>query len=148
MALSGESTSEIDAPIDAVWALIDEVRDAPEWQDGLLEMREIEADADGRLVVGEFVNDAKVRKLVSRVRFTRAAPHRLSWVQEKGDVKSVAGSWTLEDLGDGRTRATYAIEVDFGRILGRLITGPLEAAVRPMLVGGRANELKRLAERG
>jgi len=146
MALTGEASSEIDAPIERVWALIDDITTIASWQDGVLGVTVHETDEEGRVVVAEVLNDAKVRKLSSRVRFTREAPTRLSWVQEAGDLKAVHGSWTLEDLGEGRTRATYAIEADFGRLLGRLITGPLEAAVRPMLVGGRPGELKRLAE--
>jgi ribosome-associated toxin RatA of RatAB toxin-antitoxin module len=66
----------------------------------------------------------------------------------KGELKSVDGRWELEDLGNDRTRATYAIEVDFGRMLGALIRGPVESAIRGMLVNARAGELKRRVEAG
>ena len=69
-------------------------------------------------------------------------PTRLSWTQEKGEAKSVDGSWELEDLGEGRTRATYSLEVDLGRMLGMLIRGPIVGILRDMLVGARAGELK------
>jgi hypothetical protein len=58
----------------------------------------------------------------------------------------VRGWWDLEDLGDGRTRATYALEVDPGRMLGMLLRGPVEATVRDFLLGGAAEGLKREAE--
>jgi hypothetical protein len=70
----------------------------------------------------------------------------LTWHQEKGELKSVDGSWRLEDLGDGRTRATYSLEVDLGRMLGMLIRGPLVDVLRGQLVGARAGELKKYAE--
>ena len=61
----------------------------------------------------------------------------------KGDLKSVDGSWKLEDLGDERTRATYSIEVDLGRTLGMLVRGPMVDMLRQMLAGARAGELKK-----
>ena len=75
------------------------------------------------------------------------APHaRLSWVEEKGDLESVEGSWTLEDLGEGPTRVTYSLAGDPGRVLGTLTRGPLETAIRAMLVNARPGELKARVE--
>jgi hypothetical protein len=82
------------------------------------------------------------------VRFSYAPPTRLTWVQEKGDLKSVEGSWTLEDLGDGRTRATYTLDSDPGRVLGMLLRGPVETTVTGMLVNNRPGELKARVEGG
>jgi carbon monoxide dehydrogenase subunit G len=144
--LTGTSTAEIDAPLDRVWALIEDVEAAPEWQGGLKSMRALERDSDGRPTLCESESDAKVRTIKSNVRFTYDGPTRLSWRQEKGELKSVDGSWELEDLGDGRTRATYALEVDLGRVLGMLIRGPIVGVLRDMLVGARAGELKKRLE--
>ena len=49
-------------------------------------------------------------------------------------------------LGDGRTRATYALEVDLGRMLGMVIRGPMVDALRGQLVNARAGELKARVE--
>ena len=62
------------------------------------------------------------------------------------ETKSLIGSWSFEDLGDGRTRATYALEADPGRMLGLLLRGPAEAKVRDFLVGNAADGLKQKAE--
>ena len=80
--------------------------------------------------------------------FTYDGPTRLSWSQEKGELKSVDGSWELEDLGGDRTRATYRLEVDLGRMLSLVIRGPLVDLLRDMLVGARAGELKQRIEGG
>ncbi|HEY1509565.1 MAG TPA: SRPBCC family protein [Solirubrobacteraceae bacterium] len=144
--LSGSSTAEIDAPIDRVWTLVEDVATAPEWQGGLKSVRVIERDGDGRAVLCESESDAKVRTVKSIVRFSYGGPTELRWTQEKGDMKSVDGSWELEDLGGDRTRATYAIEVDLGRMLGMVIRGPLVDLLRSMLAGARAGELKKYAE--
>ena len=82
------------------------------------------------------------------MRFSYAPPTRLTWTQVKGDLKSVEGSWELEDLGGGRTRATYELDGDPGRMLGMLIRGPVEDGIRALLVNARPGELKTRVEGG
>ncbi len=94
----------------------------------------------------ETETDAKIRAVKSIVHFTYDGPTSLTWIQEKGDLKSVEGSWELEDLGGDRTRATYSIEVDLGRKLGMLVRGPIVDVLRHMLAGARAGELKKAIE--
>jgi carbon monoxide dehydrogenase subunit G len=144
--LGGTASSEIDAPLDDVWAIVEDVLSAPDWQGGLDAMSALERDDAGRPVLVETENDIKVRRIKARVRFSYEGPTRLSWTQEKGEMKSVEGSWELEDLGAGRTRATYNLDADPGRLLGMLIKGPVEAATRAIFVNGRPGELKRLVE--
>lgn len=145
--LTGSSTADIDAPLDQVWALVEDVERAPEWQGGLEGMRGLERDEQDRAVLCEARTDAKVRTVSSIVRFRYdEAPRALRWSQEKGDLKSVEGSWELEDLGSGRTRATYRIEAELGRMLGMVIRGPLVDVLRHLLAGARAGELKRAME--
>ena len=146
--LIGSSTAEIDAPLDRVWALVQDVESAPEWQGGLKSMHALDRDGDGRAIRCEAETDAKIKTVKSIVRFTYDGPDALRWTQEKGDLKSVVGSWTLEDLGGNRTRATYALEVDLGRRLSLLVRGPLVDGLRHMLVSSRAGELKKRIESG
>jgi uncharacterized membrane protein len=141
--IRGEASAEIDAPIEAVYAVCADPASAPEWQDGLQSMRILERDGQGRALIGETVNDAKVRSVRSRVRFTYDQPRLVAWRQEEGDPKSVDGAWELEDLGGGRTRATYRLEVDPGRVLGMLIRGPVETRLRQIMVEARPEELRR-----
>jgi uncharacterized protein YndB with AHSA1/START domain len=144
--MGGSASAEIDAPVDEVWRVVADVLTAPEWQGGLAGMRALEHDAEGRPTLVETENDIKVRRVKSQVRFRYDGPTRLSWSQVKGDLKSVDGEWVLEDLGDGRTRATYTLDADPGRVLGMLIRGPVEDAVRALLVNARPGELKRRVE--
>jgi ribosome-associated toxin RatA of RatAB toxin-antitoxin module len=141
--INGSSTAEIDAPLQRVWELVQDVEIAPEWQGGMNSMVALERDEQGRATVCEAGADAKVRTVKTHVRFDYSgAPQLLRWHQVKGDLKSVEGRWELEDLGDGRTRATYRIEVDPGRMLGMMIRGPVEGVLKQMLAGARAGELK------
>ena len=144
--IGGSASTEIDAPLDEVWAVVEDVAIAPDWQGGLNTMRPLEHDADGRPTLCETESDAKVRTVTSKVRFAYEAPTRLTWRQEKGDLKSLDGSWTLEDLGGGRTRATYELDGDPGRMLGMLVRGPVEGKIREVLVDARPGELKAYVE--
>lgn len=146
--LSGSSTVEIDAPIEEVWAVVEDVESAAEWQGGLKGMKALERDEEGRATLCESSSDAKVRTISAVVRFTYEGPERLSWRQEKGELKSVEGHWQLERLGPSRTRATYFLEGELGRMLGMVIRGPLVDALRDALVGSRAKELKARIESG
>jgi hypothetical protein len=81
-------------------------------------MQQVDRDDDGHVTLTESHSDAKVRTIKSTVRFTYDAPSRLRWRQEQGELKSVEDEWELEDIGGGRTRATYRLEVELGRMLG------------------------------
>ena len=140
--ISGSASAEIDAPVHEVWVVVEDVLTAPDWQGGLVEMLALERDAEGRPALVETKNDLRVRHIKTRVRFRYEPPTSLSWTQEKGDLKSVTGSWSLEDLGEGQTRATYTLDADPGRLLGMLIRGSAEAAILAGLVNARPGELK------
>jgi ribosome-associated toxin RatA of RatAB toxin-antitoxin module len=146
--VTGSSTAEVDAPLDQVWALVQDVERAPEWQGGLKGMHPLERDEQGHAIVCQTESDAKVRTIKSTVRFTYDGPTTLAWRQEQGELKSVDGRWELEDLGGNRTRATYSLEVDLGGMLSLVIRGPLVDLLRGMLVSARADELKRAVESG
>jgi len=144
--ITGERSVEIDAPIEQVFAIAADIERAPEWQGSLQEVDVESRDGDGRPEVVDTVNDAKVKQVRTRLRFSYEEPTAIRWVQEQGEVKSLRGWWELEDLGDGRTRATYALEVDPGRMLGLLLRGPVLDQVRDLLLGNAAEGLKRRAE--
>ena len=139
--LGGEASTEIDAHIHEVWEVVVDIESAPDWQNGFEDVDVLERDGEGRVLVAETHSDAKVKKVKNRLRFTYEEHTLVEWRQEKGDLKSLVGAWELEDLGDGRTRATYRLEGDPGRMLGMLIQGPVEGQIRKMLVEGRPGEL-------
>jgi uncharacterized protein YndB with AHSA1/START domain len=146
--LTGSSTAEIDAPIDRCWAVVEDVAEAPRWQNGLEHIEVVERDDAGRAVVCDIVNDAKFTKVRARVRVRYDSPHRLEFTRvESDDVDKLEASWKLEELGPGRTRATYSLSVDPGPV--GMLARPLERALRPLVVGRRAQELARaVGERG
>lgn len=146
--IKGSETVEIDAPIERCYAIVADLEATPDWQPTMVDSEVLERDGEGRHARVRTVNDAKVKKATSTLRFSHHPPTRMTWTQEKGDLKSVEGSWELEDLGDERTRATFSVAVDPGRVLGMAIRGPVEGQVRQMLLGGAASGLKARAESG
>ena len=122
--LGGTASVEIDASIEDVWEVVQDVLIAPEWQGGLDKMTALEHDAEGRPTLVETENDIKVRRVKSRVRFRYAGPTLLAWTQEQG----------------------HTLDADPGRVLGLVIRGPVQAATQAIFVNGRPGELKRRVE--
>ena len=146
--IDGTATAEIDAPLERCYELAADVDHIAEWQDGVERVEILERDGQGRALVAKISTDAKVRTVATTVRFSYDEPRGLSWKQTKGDLKTLDGEWAFEDLGGGRTKATYHLIGDPGRMLGMLIRGPVEGRIRELLVGDRPDQLKRRAERG
>jgi len=145
-SLEASWTVEIDAPRDLCWEIAADIRRAPEWQGTLKSVDVIERDDEKRASLVETVSDAKVKEARATLRFSYDPPGAISWEQESGDVKWLLGSWELEELGPERTRATYALEADPGRMLGMLLRGPVEGKVKEALTKSAAEGLKREAE--
>jgi uncharacterized membrane protein len=145
--IKGDRSVEIEAPIERCYEIAADIENAPDWQGSLKDVEVLERDDERRALVVETESDAKVKSVRARLRFSYEPPTGIRWVQEKGDTKSLIGSWSFEDLGGGRTRATYALDADPGRMLGMLLRGPAEAKVRDFLVGNAADGLKEKAER-
>ena len=144
--LHASHTVEIDAPLARVYEVAADVPGAVEWNPAMESVEVLETDAQGRATLVEAEADVKVKKSKSTLRFSYNEPEGLTWVQEKGDVKSVDGRWELEEVAAERTRATYALEVDPGRMLGMLLRGPVEGQVKEFLTKGAAEGLKRHVE--
>jgi ribosome-associated toxin RatA of RatAB toxin-antitoxin module len=144
--IDGSASIEIEAPVEQVFAAAADVEASPRWQPEIKVAECIERDGEGKQVLVHMETDAKVRTLGSEIRFSYEEPTRISWVQEDGDLKAIEGSWELEDLGEGRTRVTYWLEVDLGRKLGLLIRGPLVGVLRGQLVNSMPEKLKRFVE--
>jgi ribosome-associated toxin RatA of RatAB toxin-antitoxin module len=147
MAIEGSATAEIDAPIAEVYAVAADVENSPKWQPEIKKAEVVERDADGNQVLVRTEADGKVRTLNSTLRFSYDEPNGLSWVQEEGDLKAVEGNWKFEDLGDGRTKATYWMATDLGRMLGMVIRGPLVDLLRKQLVESMPGKLKGYVEK-
>ena len=66
----------------------------------------------GNTTVASFAIDIKVKKINYTIRLTEEENTSVSWTLVKGDfMEENNGSWHLKDLGDGRTEATYSVDI-------------------------------------
>jgi uncharacterized membrane protein len=144
--LKASSTVEVEAPASRCYEIISDLKNSPKWQEAMISADVLEKDSEGRAELVEIKSDAKVRHVTSRIAFKYQPETGMTWEQKKGDMKWMTGSWTLEDLGDGKTRATYALEADTGRMLGLLLKGPVEDKVKGWLTNDATAGLKKFAE--
>jgi hypothetical protein len=144
--IKGSHTVEIEASLEAVYEVAADVAGAPPWQPSVLAVEILETHADGTAALVELEADAVVKKSKAILAYEYSPPDGLSWVQEKGDPKSLEGNWKLEAIGENLTRATYSLESDPGRMLGMLLRGPVEGKVKEFLTKGAAEGLKEFCE--
>lgn len=144
--ISGSADIEIEAPIEAVYAVAADAEGATRWQQEIQQAECLERDAEGNQVRVRIETETSVKNITSTLRYTHLAPTEISWVQEEGDLKSVRGSWKLEDLSAGRTRVRYELAVDPGRILGLALRGPVLGALRGKMIDTMPAKLKAFVE--
>ena len=146
--IRGEQSTEIAASREAVFAVASDLERYPEWQDFLQRVSVQERDAAGRATLVRAEADAKVTALKIVLRATRQEPTRVAWRSEGGDVKAISGAFDLAEAGPGRTRATFALEVDPGFKLGLLLKGAVADRLRARVLDGMLGGLKQRAEQG
>ena len=144
--LEASWTVEIDGERERVFEVAADVPASPAWQPALETVETLETDDAGRATLVQTTSDAVVKKTNQRLRFSYDEPSGMTWTQEKGDVKSLDGSWEFTELGPERTKATFALRVDPGRMLGMLLRGPVEGKVKEHLTRGAAEGLKQRVE--
>lgn len=146
--LEADRTVEIEAPLERCFEIVADLDSTPEWQESMISLEVLERDGHGRAILVETVSDAKVKQVTAEISFTYHPPDEMRWEQEKGELKKLTGSWKLESLDESRTRATYSLRADTGRVLGMLLRGPVEGKVKEFLTKDAAEGLKQRAEEG
>jgi len=143
--ISGSAASEIEAPIEQVYAIAADGEGAPRWQPEIKVAECLERGGDGEQLVVRMETETPMKTLHSTLRYSYEPNSSISWIQEEGDMKAITGSWKLEDLG-GRTRATYSIEVEPAGMMALALRGPLVDKLREKLVDTMPPRLKAFAE--
>src|SRR3954447_19828245 len=121
--IAGSASVEIDAPVAVVFAVAADVERMPDWQTGLLAAAVLERDRAGQARRVQI--QTQPRHGPPLLHFDYREPVAITWRQEEGDAAHFAGTWRFEATDAGATRATYDVEVDFGRAWGLLIGGPV-----------------------
>ena len=139
-----EHTVEIEAPIETCFEAIVDYESFPEWQRAVVDTEVLDRHKDGLGKKVNLVVDAKVRKVDYTLDYRYRRPTLIEWDFVEGNgINDADGTYTFEDLGDGRTRATYK----FGLEVGIPLPGPVARRAHKQTLKGSVEDLKKEAER-
>lgn len=80
--------------------------------------------------------EAEVVKLIKyTVHLKEERPNKVSWTYIDGDfMRDNKGGWVLEDAGEGKTKATYNVEIVLGPLVPKTIVNALVDTSLPKLL--------------
>jgi ribosome-associated toxin RatA of RatAB toxin-antitoxin module len=122
----------INAPREAVF---DVIADVERYPDFLPEVKGIKV-SNKRGNESDVQYTAEIVKTIKyTVRLKEERPGRVSWTFVDGEfMKDNRGSWELEDLGNGTTKATYHIEIALGALVPKTIVTALVDTQLPKML--------------
>jgi hypothetical protein len=139
-----EHSVEIAAPIETCFEAITDYETFPGWQGAVVDTEVLDWDGNGRGKRVRLFVDAKVRKVDYTLDYRYEEPERIEWDFVEGNgINDADGHYIFEDLGNGRTRATYK----FGLEVGIPLPGPVARRAHKSTLKGSVEDLKREAER-
>jgi hypothetical protein len=139
-----EHTVEIDAPIETCFDAIVDYESFPAWQGAVDDTQVLERERGGLGKVVRLFIDAKVRKVDYTLDYRYDRPERIEWDFVEGNgINGADGHYLFEDLGDGRTRATYKLGLE----VGIPMPGMVARRVHKQTLKASVEDLKHEAER-
>ena len=113
----------INAPVEKVFDII---TNYDRYADFLPEVKKVStSQRQGNTVQVHYEVDV-VKTIRYTIKVTEERPKRMSWTFVNGEVmKDNKGSWTLEPEGEGKTRATYNVEMALGMLVPKAIVNGL-----------------------
>lgn len=140
MPAYGERRSiEVDADPQACYDALADFERLPQWQGAVRSARVLERDAAGRGTVVAFEVDARLRRVRYTLRQVHDPPHRLGCEYLEGDFRDFSGEWRFVALEGGRTRVELDLRID----PGRLVPGPVRAAIAEAVMRRSLRDLQR-----
>jgi hypothetical protein len=139
-----EHSVEIDAPIETCFAAIIDYETFPSWQSAVVDTEVLDWDTEGRGKRVRLFIDAKIRKVDYTLDYRYDGPERIEWDFVEGNgINGADGHYLFEDLGGGRTRATYKLGLEVGIPL----PGPVARRAHKSTLKASVEDLRREAER-
>lgn len=139
-----DHTVEIAAPIKTCFDAITDYETFPSWQSAVVDTEVLDWDEQGRGKRVRLFVDAKIRKVDYTLDYRYDEPGRIEWDFVEGNgINDADGHYLFEDLGEGRTRATYKLGLEVGIPL----PGPVARRAHRSTLKASVEDLKREAER-
>ncbi len=145
MADSTVQSIEIDASPAEVFSVAADLATYPDWATGVRSVEVQETTPDGKAQKAAFVVDGMVKEISYELVYTYDEPASISWKAIPGpDIKEMDGSYTFNDLGDGRTEVVYALRAE----TAFTIPGFLRRQVEKQIVTTALRGLRKRVESG
>jgi uncharacterized membrane protein len=142
-----EGSIVIDAPLEDVMDVIEDVEAYPEWAE-VNRVDVLQRGPGGRATEVYFEVDVPVLGTATYTLAYQYAPGDtgLSWTtkEARGAVRDIRGEYLLDDLPDGGTKVTYRLGVE----LGVLVPGFVRTEGAKRVIENALERLKRRVERG
>lgn len=133
-------TIVINAPPEKVFDVITQYERYPEFLPEVKETRTV--NRKGNTVDVHYKVDV-MKTVRYSIRVVEERPTRMSWTFIEGEMmKDNKGSWVLEPEGEGKTRATYTVEMALGALVPKAIVNALVETSLPKML----DAFKRRAE--
>ncbi|MBU8897859.1 SRPBCC family protein [Corallococcus sp. H22C18031201] len=133
-------TITINAPVEKVF---DVVMNFDRYPDFLPEVKKVSTSKRQGNTVEVHYEVEVMKRIRYTIRVTEERPRRMSWTFVEGEVmKDNRGSWVLEPEGEGKTRATYNVEMALGAFVPKSIVNALVDTSLPKML----DAFKRRAE--
>ncbi|MCP3169315.1 type II toxin-antitoxin system RatA family toxin [Myxococcus qinghaiensis] len=125
-------TIVINAPIEKVFDVITQYDRYPEFLPEVKETRT--ANRKDNTVDVHYKVDV-MKTVRYSIRVVEERPRRMSWTFIEGEVmKDNKGSWVLEPEGEGKTRATYNVEMALGLLVPKAVVNALVDTSLPKML--------------
>lgn len=138
--LKAERTWNVEAPVDAVYAILADVERYPDWHPFFGSVDVLDRDHEKRAVRATCTHPTPVATLTTEITFTYDPQAQVDARRADGDLKDLHGLFTVEEQ-DALSVVTHRLLVDPGMRLGMLLRGPVEERVRNSVLNGAESGL-------
>ncbi len=112
-----------DVEINKFFDVIIDYESYPDFVDGVSAIEVLEFSPE-EAKVRYFIN--LIKKFSYTLKMYQERPRKVSWELLDGDLfKKNNGSWSLKELGEGKTEVTYALDVEFKIFAPKMVVNKL-----------------------
>ncbi|MCB9091574.1 MAG: SRPBCC family protein [Halobacteriovoraceae bacterium] len=137
-----EKTETFNAPIEKIFAAIEDFGSYHEYVDGVEKIDVLEK-SETAIKAEYFLNLIKEFRYIINVKLDR--PTHVEWSLESGDLfKKNNGYWDLEKIDENTTRVTYGLDVEFKMFAPKMIVNKLVKSNLPQMMEAFHKRAKQL----
>lgn len=139
---NAQRTEVFDVPMDKIFKVLTDFESYPSFMDGVSDVTV--TNRDGNSVDAEYSLNI-IKKFKYTMNHIIEEPNKISWSFKSGDLfKKSDGSWSLKDVGDGKTEVTYEVDIDFKVMVPGMVSKKLVSSNLPSMMKSVQKKAKEL----